>query len=74
MRLLNPLDAGLRLRLALLRQARRLSHALRSDRGDSPVPTAIIIVGLALLAVGVLTMASNAIDSWELLIPPASAP
>jgi hypothetical protein len=62
------LDTRLRLRLASLR------HALRSDRGESPVPTAIIIVGLALLAVGVLAMASDAIDSWELLIPPASAP
>lgn len=71
---LRHLDSTTRLRLALSHRARQLSHALRSDRGDSPVPTAIIIVGLALLAVGVLAMAASAIDSWETLIPPASAP
>lgn len=68
MRLIQQLEARFRPRLASLRRA------LRSDRGESPVPTAIIIVGLALLAVGVLTMAANAIDSWELLIPPAIEP
>ncbi|MFY1635472.1 hypothetical protein ACN27F_19730 [Solwaraspora sp. WMMB335] len=29
------------------------------DRGDSPVPTAVIIVGLALVAIAVLTWASD---------------
>lgn len=68
MRLPHHLDTVIRLRLALLR------HFLRSDRGESPVPTAIIIVGLALLAVGVLTMASLAIEDWKALIPDAVEP
>lgn len=68
MRLWHHLDSGIRYSFARLRQA------LRSDRGDSPVPTAIIIVGLAMLAVGVLVMASNAIDNWGDLIPEAGIP
>lgn len=71
---LRQLDRTVALRLALLRRAHRLAQALRSDRGESPVPTAIIIVGLAILAVGVLAMASNAIAGWESLIPDAGIP
>lgn len=33
---------------------RRLMREPTPDRGDSPVPTAIIIAGLALIAIGVL--------------------
>ncbi|MFC7546441.1 hypothetical protein [Plantactinospora sp. GCM10030261] len=39
------------------------------DRGDSPVPTAIIIAGLAVLALGILLVANEAIDDWTTLIP-----
>jgi hypothetical protein len=35
-----------------------------SDRGDNPVPTAVIIVGLAILAVAVLTWAFDLTDSF----------
>jgi hypothetical protein len=33
---------------------RRLMRPAEPDRGDSPVPTAIIIAGLAVIALGVL--------------------
>lgn len=68
MRLWHHFDSGIR------RSFARLLCALRSDRGDSPVPTAIIIVGLAILAVGVLVMAQSAIESWEGIIPDAGIP
>lgn len=46
---------------------------LRSDRGDSPVPSAIIIVGLALLAVAVVfaagAMASEFLDQAPTQLP-----
>jgi hypothetical protein len=34
--------------------ARRLGRPPAGDRGDSPVPSAIIIAGLAVIAIGVL--------------------
>lgn len=68
MAVLMFISAALRRRLAELRRPGE------ADRGDSPVPTAIIIVGLALLAVGVLAVASQAIDSWTALIPDAVEP
>jgi len=74
MRLRHHLDIRPRLWLALSHRTRQLAQALRSDRGESPVPTAIIIVGLAILAVGVLVMAQTAIDSWGELIPDAGIP
>ncbi|ASW53102.1 hypothetical protein [Plantactinospora sp. KBS50] len=42
-----------------------------SDRGDSPVPTAIIIAGLAVMALAILTAAAAAINGWNALIPGA---
>jgi hypothetical protein len=36
-----------------------IRSAHERDRGDSPVPSAVIIVGLALVAIAVLAWASN---------------
>jgi hypothetical protein len=38
---------------------REMRTAEESDRGDNPVPTAVIIVGLAVLAAGVMAWAFN---------------
>jgi hypothetical protein len=43
-----------RIHAAATRPARRLVRAAEPDRGDSPVPSAIIIGGLALIAVALL--------------------
>lgn len=43
-----------RVHAALSAGLRRLRRDPVPDRGDSPVPTAIIIAGLALIAIGVL--------------------
>ncbi|MFC0526190.1 hypothetical protein [Phytohabitans kaempferiae] len=48
----------LRERIALLRDPRE------RDRGDSPVPTAIIIAGLAAAAGAVVLAASGLVDSF----------
>lgn len=54
---LHVATAG-RLRQLTRRLTPRLTRSLvrpsASDRGDSPVPTAIIIAGLAVIAIGVL--------------------
>ncbi|MEV4753691.1 hypothetical protein AB0J86_01040 [Micromonospora sp. NPDC049559] len=47
----------------------RLADRLRQlgrepDRGDNPVPTAVIIVGLAILAAAVVTWAYNTADGF----------
>ncbi|MFC4109700.1 hypothetical protein ACFOX0_27675 [Micromonospora zhanjiangensis] len=57
-----------------LRRIDELRRTDPADRGDSPVPTAIIIAGLAVLAAGILAVAATAIDGWTALIPPAVAP
>ncbi|MDG4774164.1 hypothetical protein [Solwaraspora sp. WMMD792] len=48
-----------RLYLAVADRIGELRGAAERDRGDSPVPTAVIIVGLALVAIAVLAWASN---------------
>lgn len=48
----------LRLILALYHRVGRLVPPRERDRGDSPVPTAIIIAGLALLALAVVAWAT----------------
>lgn len=55
------LHTALVLRLAELRE--------RPDRGDSPVPTAIIIGGLAMLAVALVVLARAAVENWMSKIP-----
>ena len=44
----------------LLHRLDRLRRPEERDRGDNPVPTAVIIVGLAILAAGVMAWAYNA--------------
>jgi hypothetical protein len=55
------LHTALVLRLAELRE--------RPDRGDSPVPTAIIIGGLAVLAAALVVLATTAVNNWMGKIP-----
>lgn len=50
---LHVATAG-RLRQLTRQLTRPLVRPSASDRGDSPVPTAIIIAGLAVIAIGVL--------------------
>ncbi|WDZ86222.1 hypothetical protein [Micromonospora cathayae] len=40
-----------------------------SDRGDSPVPTAIIIGGLAVLAAAITVLATSRANLWMNSIP-----
>jgi hypothetical protein len=47
------------LHVHLLHRLDQLRRAEERDRGDNPVPTAVIIVGLAILAAGVMTWAYN---------------
>lgn len=41
-----------------------LRRAAATDRGDGPVPTAIIVAGLAVLAVGVVAWALNLVNDF----------
>ncbi len=63
MPLVRYLYAALQVRFAELKR--------ESDRGDSPVPTAIIIAGLAVMALAILTAAAAAVNGWNALIPGA---
>jgi hypothetical protein len=58
------LHAALRARLA----------ELSGDRGDSPVPTAVIIFGLVAVALAVTAAALAAANNWMSAIPKAPAP
>ncbi|MGC5051225.1 hypothetical protein ACLQ2S_07215 [Micromonospora sp. DT48] len=42
---------------------------LRGDRGDSPVPTAVIIFGLVAVAMAVTAAALGAANDWMSNIP-----
>lgn len=51
----------------------RVDHLRRAgerDRGDSPVPTAIIIAGLAAAAVALVATASTLASGWMAKIAP----
>ncbi|MPZ27668.1 MAG: hypothetical protein GEV12_14975 [Micromonosporaceae bacterium] len=48
------MDVLYRLHFATAWRLRQLLRPLVADRGDSPVPSAIIIAGLAIIAIGVL--------------------
>ncbi|MEV6691094.1 hypothetical protein AB0M35_06435 [Micromonospora sp. NPDC051196] len=59
MSLITYLHATLRARLA----------ELTGDRGDSPVPTAVIIFGLVTVALAVTAAALTAANGWMDAIP-----
>lgn len=48
------MDVLYRIHIATSARLRELRRAAGADRGDSPVPSAIIIAGLAIIAIGVL--------------------
>lgn len=56
MALFSYLHVALTTRLAELRE--------NADRGDSPVPTAVIIAGLVLAAAAVTTIVSTKATAW----------
>jgi len=45
----------LRLQVAAMTRWRQLRHPEEFDRGDSPVPTVIMWIGIAVVAVGLIT-------------------
>jgi hypothetical protein len=47
---------------------------LRADRGDSPIPTAIIWVGVAGISVALLAAAVTYIGSWTGIWPAPALP
>jgi hypothetical protein len=61
-----PLIAYLHARLAELRDD--------GERGDSPVPTAVIILGLVFVAMAVTAAAWAAAESWMNTIPAPVSP
>jgi hypothetical protein len=52
------------LQVHLLHRLDELRRPAERDRGDNPVPTAVIIVGLAILAAAVMTWAYNTADGF----------
>lgn len=60
--------------LTAVAQDRLRRFATESDRGDSPVPTAIIIAGLAVIALAIVAAAQAAVNGWNALIPDAVMP
>ncbi|MER7167700.1 hypothetical protein [Micromonospora sp. NPDC000207] len=66
MRLVAYLHVVLLTRLTELRRA--------GDRGDSPVPTAVIIFGLVAAAAAVTLVVRSRVDSWMNAVPGPPAP
>ncbi|GIJ79412.1 hypothetical protein SAMN05443287_106375 [Micromonospora phaseoli] len=64
MSVLTYVHVALRVRLA----------ELRGDRGDSPVPTAVIIFGLVAVAMAVTAAALGAANDWMDKIPAPQDP
>jgi hypothetical protein len=54
----------LRLTLAAMNRWHDLTHSDDSDRGDSPVPTVIIWVGIAVVAIGLVAWASGYVSNF----------
>jgi hypothetical protein len=63
----------LRLTVAAMTRWHELTHSEETDRGDSPVPTVIIWIGVAAIAVGILTWAGLYINKI-VTAPPAVPP
>ncbi|HEX8629510.1 MAG TPA: hypothetical protein VF755_15195 [Catenuloplanes sp.] len=57
------------LHLVVTERLRDLRAPERRDRGDSPVPTAIIIAGLALLAAAVVVWAGTTARGFMARVP-----
>jgi len=53
----------LRISVAAMNRWHELTHPKESDRGDSPVPTIIIWVGVATIAIGLLAWAGAYISA-----------
>jgi hypothetical protein len=66
MPLIAYLQATLLARLAQLRDD--------GERGDSPVPTAVIILGLVFVAMAVTALAYTAAENWMNTIPAPVSP
>ncbi|TCB94480.1 hypothetical protein E0H26_21470 [Micromonospora zingiberis] len=70
MSVLTNLQGALGARLPHLQAALRARLAeLSGDRGDSPVPTAVIIFGLVAVALAVTAAALSAANGWMDAIP-----
>jgi hypothetical protein len=54
---------------ALRSRLLELRVATDRDRGDSPVPTAVIIAGLAIIALALTLLAQTAVTDWMGEIP-----
>jgi hypothetical protein len=66
-----------RLSAAAMTRWHELTRSDESDRGDSPVPTVIIWIGVAAIAVGILTWAGlyiNSLTSAPPQVPTYTAP
>jgi hypothetical protein len=59
----------LRLTVAAMTRWQELTKPEDADRGDSPVPTVIIWIGVAAIAIGVLTWAGLYIHGYETQAP-----
>ncbi len=67
----------LRLSLAAMNRWHDLTHTDESDRGDSPVPTVIIWVGIAVVAIGLVAWASGYVSNFThsaVSTPPSYTP
>lgn len=53
-----------RIHVAVTQRCRALWRAGNSDRGDSPIPSAIIIAGLAIIAIGVLAWLTQYVSGF----------
>ncbi|MEO3745167.1 hypothetical protein [Plantactinospora sp. B5E13] len=52
------------LHTALVIRLNELRRGAERDRGDSPVPTAVIIIGLAAAALAVTVAVSDSVSDW----------
>lgn len=67
-----------RVQTAIAMRSRRPSRPAETDRGDNPIPTTIIIAGLAVIAIALLVWLGNAMVDFmnqaPTDLPPAPVP
>lgn len=58
------MDLLYRIQIAVAERLRSLATPAHRDRGDSPIPSAVIMIGLAVIAAGMLVLLAGLVRGY----------